>query len=83
MVHGDPLAGWSPQQIAEGRRWAEIWKRAGVELAAVRRRELRERDQRQALAWLCQPGAPGPDIMRPTSGLVAQQRWFMRARRHP
>lgn len=72
------LSGWSPAQIEEGRRWVETWRRAGIELERIRRKELRALDVQKAIALLCgQPIRPRP--LLPTSGLVEQQRWFMRA----
>jgi hypothetical protein len=77
----DAFAGWTPEQVALGRRWAESWNRAGPALEQVRREELRALDARAAIALLCGPGVPGP--LRPGSGLVVQQQWFARAVRHP
>ena len=75
------LANWTPQQIADGRRWAEAWKLAGPELEQIRRKELRALDVLAAIKALCfaadyrvPPRAP-----KPTSGLVDQQYWFMKA----
>ena len=65
------------------RIWAETWAKAGPELQAVRRRELREMTHEQrtrAFASLSQfaslLGKP-----RTTSGLVEQQRLFQRLRK--
>lgn len=72
------LANWSPEQVAQGRRWAKAWKDAAPRLAAIRRRELRELDSFTAIAWLC--GAANyheaPRAPKPSSGLVEQQRLF-------
>jgi hypothetical protein len=79
------IPGWTPEQVALGLRWVDAWKRAAVELEAVRRRELRSLDSRRAIALLC--GSPAPGVaappLRETSGLVEQQRWFRRAARNP
>jgi hypothetical protein len=77
----DVFADWTPEQVALARRWVESWKHAGPALEHVRREELRALDVQAALALLCGPGVLGP--LRPSSGLVAQQRWFARAVRHP
>lgn len=75
------LLGWTPEQIALGRRWIETWRLAGDDLERIRRREIRELDTYQTIALLCGPA----DYRRPphapklTSGLVEQQRWFMKA----
>jgi len=62
--------------------WAETWAKAGPELDAVRRRELREMTHEQrirAFAAVLEFGAkPGPP--RTTSGLVEQQRLFKKLR---
>jgi hypothetical protein len=75
------LANWTPEQIAVGRRWVETWKLAGEDLERIHRKELRELDTYRAIELLCgfadytlPPRAP-----KPTSGLVEQQRWFMKA----
>ena len=75
------LASWTPEQVAEGRRWVAAWRLAGPDLEKIRRKELRELDVLRAIEALCVPAdyhvpprAPGP-----TSGLVEQQRWFMKA----
>ena len=77
------LAGWSPAQIATGRRWVQAWKEAGPRLERVRRDELRRLDPQRAIALLCGEAdyTSPPRAPRPTSGLVEQQRWFLRARR--
>ena len=77
----EPLAGWSPEQIAAGRRWVQGWKEAGLRLDRVRREELRRLDPQRAIALLCGEAdyTRPPRAPRPTSGLIEQQRWFMRA----
>lgn len=77
-----PLASWSPEQVAQARRWVQAWKDAAPALERIRRQELRELDARQAIALLCgeadyrQP----PRAPKPTSGLIEQQRVFRKAR---
>jgi hypothetical protein len=77
-----PLASWSPEQIALGRRWVQAWKHAGVELERIRRRELRQLDAYAAIALLCGPAdyRQPPRAPKSTSGLVEQQRVFRRLR---
>jgi len=77
------LENWTPQEIANGRRWVETWKFAGAELERIRRRELRERDAYHAILLLCGDAdyTVPPRAPRPTSGLVEQQRLFMKAAR--
>lgn len=62
------------------RRWVETWKRAGPELEAIRHAEIRAADTQRAVQHLFSEDgelvrrAP----IRLTSGLVEQQRWFMK-----
>ncbi len=76
------LAGWTPEQVAAGRRWVQTWREAGPELERIRRDELRRLDARQAIALLCGPAdyTRPPRAPKPTSGLVEQQRWFHMSR---
>jgi hypothetical protein len=78
----DSLASWTPAQIAQGKRWVQAWKSAGDAMERLRREELRRLDS-QAIALLCGPADyhVAPRAPRPTSGLIEQQRWFMKARR--
>jgi hypothetical protein len=75
------LSNWTPEQIALGRRWVKAWKEAGPELERLRREELRRLDPGQAIALLCGEAdyTVPPRAPKPTSGLVEQQRWFMKA----
>ena len=75
------LANWTPEQIALGKRWVETWRLAGKDLERIRRIELRELDTYRAIAMLCGPAdyTRPPRAPKPTSGLVEQQRWFMKA----
>ena len=75
------LANWTPEQIALGKRWVETWKLAGEDLERIHRKELRELDGYRAIELLCGPAdyTNPPRAPKPTSGLVEQQRWFMKA----
>lgn len=75
------FAGWTPEQIAQAKTWVETWDRAGDALEAIRRDELRNLDVQKAIALLCGPADyfTEPRAPKPTSGLVEQQRWFMKA----
>ncbi len=76
----DRLADWSPDRIALARRWVKVWQQAGPRLERVRREELRRLDPQQAIALLCGEAdyTVPPRAPRATSGLVEQQRWFMK-----
>jgi hypothetical protein len=75
------LANWTPEQIAQGQRWAQAWKETGEEMEQFRRRELRRLDPYQAIALLCGPHdyRTAPRAPKPSSGLVEQQFWFKKA----
>jgi hypothetical protein len=76
-----PSVSWSPEQIAEGKRRVQQWQAVAARMEQLRREELRRIDPTQAIALLC--GAADyrrpPHAPRPTSGLVEQQRWFVKA----
>lgn len=63
-------------------RWMQAWREAGPALERVRRDELRRLDGRRAIELLTGPAdyRQEPRKARPSSGLVEQQRWFMKAR---
>jgi hypothetical protein len=84
MDNTSALENWTPEQIALGRRWVETWRKAGPELERLRREELRALDVQRAIALLCGPvdyRLP-PRAPKPTSGLIEQQRLFMKAASH-
>jgi hypothetical protein len=64
------------------KQWVETWKRAGPELERVRREELRafrHEDSVELIDSLLELGVQFGQV-RTTSGLVEQQRLFMKAR---
>jgi hypothetical protein len=75
------IANWTPEQIALVKRWVEVWKLAGEDLERIRRKELRELDGYRAIELLCGPAdyTRPPRAPKPSSGLIEQQRWFMKA----
>ena len=77
------LADWTPEQIAQGKRWVQAWKEAGEALEQLRREELRRLDAYRGIALLCGPAdyRVPPRAPKPTSGLVEQQSWFLKAAR--
>jgi hypothetical protein len=76
------LSSWTPEQIANGQRWVQTWRDATPALEQIRRRELRQLDPQRALELLCGPAdyRLPPRAPKPTSGLIEQQRWFMKAK---
>ncbi|HEY6804153.1 MAG TPA: hypothetical protein VI306_11275 [Pyrinomonadaceae bacterium] len=63
------------------KRWVDTWRITGAELKKIRREELRSIIPFDEIGKLCgnfdyrvEPRAP-----KPTSGLVEQQYWFMKA----
>jgi hypothetical protein len=77
------LADWTPEQIAQGQCWVRAWREAGEAMEELRRDDLRRMDPHRTIALLCGPGDyhNPPRAPKPTSGLVEQQRWFMKAAR--
>jgi hypothetical protein len=75
------LADWTPEQIAQGKRWVRAWHDAGEVMEQLRREELRQLDAGRAIALLCGPAdyRVPPRAPKPSSGLVEQQRWFLKA----
>ncbi len=75
------LVNWTPEQVAQAKRWVQTWQEAAPALERVRRQELRHLDPERSVALLCGPAdyRVPPRSPKPTSGLVAQQRWFMKA----
>lgn len=78
MSETSALANWTPEQIAEGKRWVRTWADAGAALEQLRREELRRLDTLKTISLLCGPADyhQPPFAPKPTSGLVEQQRWF-------
>lgn len=75
------LASWTPEQIAQGQIWVNAWREAGPALERIRRKELRSLDGEKALSLLCGLAdyKVAPRAPKPSSGLVEQQYWFMKA----
>ena len=71
-------------ELQVARRWVATWVEAGPELQKIRDADIRAADTRQALriftgsaTWAARNRPPAP-----TSGLVEQQRWFMKLASH-
>jgi len=65
------------------RQWVETWRRAGLELEEIRRREIESADTREAVRQIF---GSSESFFRnfevlTTSGLVEQQAWFAKLRR--
>lgn len=69
--------------LALAKRWVQAWKDAGPELERIRRQELRSLAPGEGVSLLCSEAdyTVPPRAPKPTSGLVDQQRWFMKAAR--
>lgn len=66
------------------RRWVHTWMEAGPELQKIRDADIRAADTAEALRiftgsadWAAKNRPPAP-----SSGLVEQQRWFMKLASH-
>jgi hypothetical protein len=77
------LSEWSREQVELAKRWIRTWETAGPELERLRHEELRRLDPQSSIELLYGPAdyTVAPRAPKPTSGLVEQQRWFMKARR--
>ena len=77
------IANWTLEQVANAQRWVETWKLAGADLERIRRKEIRELDTQRTIALLCGPAdyTRPPHAPKPFSGLIEQQRLFMKAAR--
>ena len=82
MSETSALADWTPEQVAQGKRWVKGWAEAGAFMEQLRRDELRKTDTAKAMQRLAGAfesarhfGQP-----RPLSGLVAQQALFAKCR---
>ena len=63
--------------------WIETWRKAGPELARIRREEIRHADTREAIETLDDASESAFRLIpaRVCSGFVEQQRWFLKAMR--
>lgn len=75
------LTDWTPDEVAQAQLWVETWKAAGPELEKIRRKEIRELDTYRTIQLLCADVdyTSPPRAPKPWSGLVEQQRLFMKA----
>ena len=82
MKSGEPsaLSDWTPEQIAQGKRWVQTWTEAGKVLEQLRLKETRELDTYRTISLLCGPAVytAAPRAPKPYSGLIEQQKWFMK-----
>ena len=81
MTKPSALAGWTPEQLALGKRWVETWKLAAADLERIKRKEIRELDTYKTIALLCGTAdyTKPPYAPKPWSGLIEQQQWFKKA----
>lgn len=81
MKKPSALAAWTPEQIALGKKWVETWRLAGEKLERIKRKEITELDTYKTIALLCYDAdyTKPPYAPKPWSGLIEQQRLFMKA----
>ena len=74
------LAGWTPEQIAQGKRWVQTWKNAGEAMEALRDADLQATETPRALMQLAGAfeSARFMGAASRLSGLVEQQKLFLR-----
>lgn len=72
----------APEKKTQLQHWVETWKRTGIALDRIKQHELQHQNEAERLAlldemlqWACDHAQP-----RLSSGLVEQQRWFMKMR---
>jgi len=53
MNKSSALADWTPEKLALGKRWIEMWQLAAVDLEQIKRREIRELDTYKTISLLC------------------------------
>jgi hypothetical protein len=81
MHKSSALVDWTPEQITRARKWVEKWRVEAADLERLRRKKLRNLDVYEAISRLCKSAdyTEPPYAPKPWSGLVEQQRWFMKA----
>ena len=81
MTKPSALTGWTPEQLALGKRWVETWKLAAVDLERIKRKEIRELDTYKTISLICGTAdyTKPPYAPKPWSGLIEQQQWFKKA----
>ena len=64
------------------KRWVDTWRQAGPLLEEIRRQEVRDLDTNETIESLSFHAdfSQAPYRPDPTSGLIEQQRWFMKLR---
>ena len=63
-------------------QWVETWRRAGLEMDLIRRREIEAADTQKAIRQLFGDSSLVQTLPpRTSSGLVEQQAWFAKLRR--
>ena len=74
------LAGWTPEQVAQGKRWVQTWKGAGEAMQELRDADLQATETPKALMQLAGAfeSARFMGAGSRLSGLVEQQRLFLR-----
>jgi hypothetical protein len=61
--------------------WMAQWRIAAARLESLRRREIRDLTEASAARVFALLDPPRPYQLRPSSGLIEQQRWFAELRR--
>ena len=78
MNKSSALTDWNPEQLARAKKWVETWRTAGADLERIRRKKIRNLDIYEAISRLCKSDNY-TEPPKPWSGLVEQQRLFMKA----
>ena len=82
MSESNPLSNWTPEQIRLGKQWVRSWAETGAIMDQLRREALRKTDTVESLQRLAGAfeSARHMGLPRLSSGLVAQQAFFLKCR---
>ena len=82
MSEPNPLSNWTPEQIRLGKQWVRSWAETGAIMDQLRREALRKTDTVESLQRLAGAFESARHMGRPrlSSGLVAQQAFFLKCR---
>ena len=82
MSEPNPLSNWTPEQIRLGKQWVRSWAETGAIMYQLRREALRKTDTVESLQRLAGAFESARHMGRPrlSSGLVAQQAFFLKCR---
>jgi hypothetical protein len=78
-----PVNPVSDKQQEQKREWVRAWQRAGPAMEKLRENELRNVSEDDSVRIFDGLDSPFPPVLRDTSGLVEQQRYFRKLHPRP